>query len=299
MSPVPAAENRLLQQGVRFWWHRAATAAASVAASRHLAGLPPLLCCSGPSRRLSSFTAHPLFLLPLLSPSPPAGAAELKAHLQQRRAAPYWARLADFHLLLYLARQPNFDSPEVGGCASSPPIRAPGSEGNSGAPGAAPAPGRFPAAAQEGGPPACPVHDSFTPLAVPAALLSPLRRFRFWRTQCTTSSRCPRAFSSSSIPWLASSCPCLFVLPLHRQAPLAPLQQPTPAAPNLQRCGSQHSTGCCPELIAVRPWWGSLHCIGCFSCRHVSGRRNVERMQKGVRSLHENREYNEVRSTMR
>ncbi|PRW57867.1 NPL4 1 [Chlorella sorokiniana] len=43
----------------------------------------------------------------------PQGAPELKAHLQQRRAAPYWARLADFHLLLYLARQPNFDEPEV------------------------------------------------------------------------------------------------------------------------------------------------------------------------------------------
>ncbi len=49
---------------------------------------------------------HPL-------PPAPAGSAELKAHLQQRRAAPYWARLADFHLLLYLARQPNFDEPEV------------------------------------------------------------------------------------------------------------------------------------------------------------------------------------------
>jgi nuclear protein localization family protein 4 len=44
----------------------------------------------------------------------PQGPAELKAHLQARRAAPYWARIADFHLLLFLARQPNLEPGEVG-----------------------------------------------------------------------------------------------------------------------------------------------------------------------------------------
>ncbi|KAL4446805.1 hypothetical protein ABPG77_008049 [Micractinium sp. CCAP 211/92] len=44
----------------------------------------------------------------------PQGIAELKQHLQARRAAPYWARLADFHLLLFLARQPNFEITEIG-----------------------------------------------------------------------------------------------------------------------------------------------------------------------------------------
>lgn len=51
--------------------------------------------------------------IPLYSP-PSAGTAELKAHLSSRRAAPFWARLSDFHLLLYLARQPNLDLSEVG-----------------------------------------------------------------------------------------------------------------------------------------------------------------------------------------
>ena len=68
-------------------------------------------------------------LLPLLrSPPPPTtcptpappptphrtGVAELKAHLQARRAAPFVARISDFHLLLWLARQPNLDLAEVG-----------------------------------------------------------------------------------------------------------------------------------------------------------------------------------------
>lgn len=38
-----------------------------------------------------------------------AGASELKKHLQQNRAKPYVQRLSDFHLLLYLSKQPNFD----------------------------------------------------------------------------------------------------------------------------------------------------------------------------------------------
>ena len=47
-------------------------------------------------------------------PPSPAGVAELKAHLQARRAAPFVARISDFHLLLWLARQPNLDLAEVG-----------------------------------------------------------------------------------------------------------------------------------------------------------------------------------------
>jgi hypothetical protein len=43
-----------------------------------------------------------------------AGLAELKSHLQARRSAPYWARIADFHLLLFLARQPNLSEAEIG-----------------------------------------------------------------------------------------------------------------------------------------------------------------------------------------
>ncbi|KAL4856070.1 NPL4-like protein 1 [Chlorella vulgaris] len=44
----------------------------------------------------------------------PQGLAELKSHLQARRSAPYWARIADFHLLLFLARQPNLSEAEIG-----------------------------------------------------------------------------------------------------------------------------------------------------------------------------------------
>ncbi len=44
-----------------------------------------------------------------LTPRLPAGKPELKQHLQRYSAKPYTERLADFHLLLFLARQPNFD----------------------------------------------------------------------------------------------------------------------------------------------------------------------------------------------
>jgi nuclear protein localization family protein 4 len=37
------------------------------------------------------------------------GKAELRHHLQKNASKPYAARLADFHLLLYLAKQPNLD----------------------------------------------------------------------------------------------------------------------------------------------------------------------------------------------
>ena len=39
----------------------------------------------------------------------PAGPAELKQHMAQHSKLPYHQRLADFHLLLYLSKQPNFD----------------------------------------------------------------------------------------------------------------------------------------------------------------------------------------------
>ena len=68
------------------------------------------------SRPSSRLHCHPPSS-PLPPPCPPAtlaGTSELNAHLGSRRAAPFWARIADFHLLLYLARQPNLDLPEVG-----------------------------------------------------------------------------------------------------------------------------------------------------------------------------------------
>ena len=38
-----------------------------------------------------------------------AGKAELRHHLQKQAGKPYQMRLADFHLLLWLAKQPNLD----------------------------------------------------------------------------------------------------------------------------------------------------------------------------------------------
>lgn len=40
----------------------------------------------------------------------PAGKAELRTHLQARSGKPFVERIADFHLLLYLAQQPSFDA---------------------------------------------------------------------------------------------------------------------------------------------------------------------------------------------
>ena len=37
------------------------------------------------------------------------GSAEFKQHMRQYVSKPYWERLADFHLLLYLAKQPGLD----------------------------------------------------------------------------------------------------------------------------------------------------------------------------------------------
>lgn len=38
-----------------------------------------------------------------------AGKAELRQYLQSNASKPYTQRLSDFHLLLYLAKQPNLD----------------------------------------------------------------------------------------------------------------------------------------------------------------------------------------------
>ena len=43
-----------------------------------------------------------------------AGKAELRHHLQRNAGKPYAARLADFHLLLWLAKQPNLDQADLG-----------------------------------------------------------------------------------------------------------------------------------------------------------------------------------------
>jgi nuclear protein localization family protein 4 len=49
----------------------------------------------------------------------PQGGAELRAHLARRRAAPYAERLADFHLLLWLARQPGIEAADAAAIAAA------------------------------------------------------------------------------------------------------------------------------------------------------------------------------------
>lgn len=39
----------------------------------------------------------------------PQGSAEFKQHMRQHASKPYWERLADFHFLLFLAKQPGLD----------------------------------------------------------------------------------------------------------------------------------------------------------------------------------------------
>lgn len=39
----------------------------------------------------------------------PQGKSDLRQALQQHRSKPYWQRLSDFHLLLWLLKQPNMD----------------------------------------------------------------------------------------------------------------------------------------------------------------------------------------------
>ncbi len=77
-------------------------------------------------------TMHALtnMLTPLHPPhTPHTGTAELKAHLQARRSAPYWQRIADFHLLLYLARQPNWELGEIGALVEAVAGKQPVPEG--------------------------------------------------------------------------------------------------------------------------------------------------------------------------
>ena len=38
-----------------------------------------------------------------------AGPTEFKQYMRQNSSKPYWQRLADFHLLMYLAKQPGLD----------------------------------------------------------------------------------------------------------------------------------------------------------------------------------------------
>ena len=38
-----------------------------------------------------------------------AGPSEFKQYMRQSASKPYWQRLADFHLLMYLAKQPGLD----------------------------------------------------------------------------------------------------------------------------------------------------------------------------------------------
>lgn len=38
-----------------------------------------------------------------------AGPAEFKQYMRQNSSKPYWKRLADFHFLMYLAKQPGLD----------------------------------------------------------------------------------------------------------------------------------------------------------------------------------------------
>ena len=38
-----------------------------------------------------------------------AGPSEFKQYMRQNKSKPYWQRLADFHLLIYLAKQPGLD----------------------------------------------------------------------------------------------------------------------------------------------------------------------------------------------
>ncbi|KFM24921.1 NPL4-like protein 2 [Auxenochlorella protothecoides] len=59
----------------------------------------------------------------------PQGKAELRAHLQKRSGKPFAERLADFHLLLFLARQPNFDLTEVGHLTAAVAAKEPVGEG--------------------------------------------------------------------------------------------------------------------------------------------------------------------------
>lgn len=57
------------------------------------------------------------------------GRAELKAHLQRNASAQYVDRLADFHLLLFLAKQPGFEAADVATVAGAVARKEPVPEG--------------------------------------------------------------------------------------------------------------------------------------------------------------------------
>lgn len=57
------------------------------------------------------------------------GKAELRHHLQKHKAKPYADRLSDFHLLLWLARQPNLDLADLTVIIEAVKARGPVPEG--------------------------------------------------------------------------------------------------------------------------------------------------------------------------
>ena len=59
----------------------------------------------------------------------PQGAAELKSHLQRTSARPYAERLSDFHLLLYIAKQPGLEVEDVAALAAAVASKEPVPEG--------------------------------------------------------------------------------------------------------------------------------------------------------------------------
>jgi nuclear protein localization protein 4 homolog len=59
----------------------------------------------------------------------PQGAAELKSHLQRTSARPYAERLSDFHLLLYIAKQPGLEVDDVAALVAAVANKEPVPEG--------------------------------------------------------------------------------------------------------------------------------------------------------------------------
>lgn len=59
----------------------------------------------------------------------PQGAAELKSHLQRTSARPYAERLSDFHLLLYIAKQPGLQVEDVAALVAAVAQKEPVPEG--------------------------------------------------------------------------------------------------------------------------------------------------------------------------
>ncbi len=59
----------------------------------------------------------------------PQGTAELKSHLQRNSARPYAERLSDFHLLLYIAKQPGLEVEDVAALVAAVANKEPVPEG--------------------------------------------------------------------------------------------------------------------------------------------------------------------------